>query len=374
MVNFEGPREKIDQVPTTYGVDEAYHLEDFNEIIQKMYVDPATKGENRKLHFYLGATTPINFRNFSKYINPFLNDLKSNSKSSPNTEIHTVDKTIDKFRAIKSSNEQNLLISAAEISSNAINLVRTQIGNLENESQILAALRFAAANVAGPGVNLSDAYPPVVASGKNTTTLLYEKNNQFFNPENDHFVVDFGVCQYNYNSDVTRSFAAASASSKSKNLEAVRQVYDSLYKINLQLIEAVKLAFAPKAGAREKMSLADLNKLYQILLIRELASLGFSKKAEDLIDLVSQVCPHDVCHYIGLDIHDCKSFTKETQLKPGMCFSLEPGVYLYENNPMVPEKFKNIGLRIEDIIVITDSGEVVVASGSCEKSPDVVFG
>ena len=371
LLQYEGEKLKSENVADIYGVSECYYLDEFGEQVEKRYVNPTKEGENRKLIFHLGSTSPNNFMSFSQHINPFITTLKT-SKNSSKIEIKNLDSHIEKFRLIKSQNEQTLIISAAEISANAINLTRSQVetGNLENESQVLAALNFAAANMAGPGVVVRNSYPPVVSSGKNTTVLHYDENDRNFG--NQHLLVDFGVCQYHYNSDVTRCF---SSSSGNPNLAALHQAYTSLHKIQTTLIDAIKLAFnKEKSGKKDKLSLSDLNKLYHILLVKELVSLGFSKKAENLIQIVSKICPHNICHHIGLDVHDCKNVDQDLQLRTGMCFALEPGMYFREGLEGVPERFRNLGLRIEDVIVIGDDGEVIVASEGCEKDPEVVFG
>ncbi|MDN6486109.1 MAG: M24 family metallopeptidase, partial [Ancrocorticia sp.] len=72
--------------------------------------------------------------------------------------------------------------------------------------------------------------------------------------------------------------------------------------------------------------------------------------------------PHGTSHHLGIDVHDCALARKEMYLdavlEPGMCFTIEPGLYFREDDLKVPEKFRGIGVRIEDDILVTESGAI----------------
>merc|ERR1712173_205068 len=105
-----------------------------------------------------------------------------------------------------------------------------------------------------------------------------------------------------------------------------------------------------QSGSKEKMSLQDLDRLYQFLLVKELVDLGFKADSKHLISIIGKLCPHSVCHHIGLDVHDAISYDKNVQLRKGMCFVIEPGIYFKDSIDGVPKDLKGLGFRLEDVI------------------------
>ena len=82
------------------------------------------------------------------------------------------------------------------------------------------------------------------------------------------------------------------------------------------------------------------------------------------------------CHCafsIGLDVHDCPSISRDTPIQPGMAFTIEPGLYIPENMPGVPERFQGIGMRLEDTLLINNNNKVEVLTDFAEKNPEVLF-
>lgn len=84
------------------------------------------------------------------------------------------------------------------------------------------------------------------------------------------------------------------------------------------------------------------------------------------LNKLTQFCPHDVGHYLGLDVHDCPEVSKMVKLEPNMVVTIEPGIYIQPNDESVPRKFRGIGIRIEDDIVVTENG-CDVLSKKCPK-------
>ena len=77
-------------------------------------------------------------------------------------------------------------------------------------------------------------------------------------------------------------------------------------------------------------------------------------------------CPHHVSHYLGLDVHDCDRVKRNISLQPGMIITIEPGIYVDLNRSSAPKEFHGLGLRIEDDILITESGVEVLTH--CPKT------
>mmetsp|Transcript_50678 Transcript_50678/g.84074 ORF Transcript_50678/g.84074 Transcript_50678/m.84074 type:complete len:102 (-) Transcript_50678:449-754(-) len=80
---------------------------------------------------------------------------------------------------------------------------------------------------------------------------------------------------------------------------------------------------------------------------------------------------HHVSHYYGMDIHDTPNISRSRPLQRGMAFTIEPGLYI-PDEPDIPKRFRGIGIRIEDNIVISPSGEVLVMSSAVPKELDQI--
>lgn len=86
---------------------------------------------------------------------------------------------------------------------------------------------------------------------------------------------------------------------------------------------------------------------------------------------VSKFCPHDVGHYLGLDVHDCTEVSKLIKLETNMVITIEPGIYIQPNDKSVSPRFRGIGIRIEDDVVVTENG-CEVLNYNCPKEIDEI--
>ncbi|MES1904073.1 MAG: hypothetical protein MHPSP_004571, partial [Paramarteilia canceri] len=86
----------------------------------------------------------------------------------------------------------------------------------------------------------------------------------------------------------------------------------------------------------------------------------------------SQICPHHIGHHIGSSLHDCPNIMAENEiLRNGMCFTIEPGVYIGNNNSYVKSEYHNIGVRIEDCCAIRN-GRIEILSKDCPKDSESI--
>lgn len=83
--------------------------------------------------------------------------------------------------------------------------------------------------------------------------------------------------------------------------------------------------------------------------------------------MVRRLCPHHVGHYLGLDVHDTSLISRSRPLVPGMVITIEPGLYIRDGDKDWPKEFHSIGVRIEDDVLVTENGCIVLSSG-CLKS------
>jgi Xaa-Pro aminopeptidase len=82
-------------------------------------------------------------------------------------------------------------------------------------------------------------------------------------------------------------------------------------------------------------------------------------------------CPHDIGHYLGMDVHDCPEISKHVGIEPGVVITIEPGIYVKENDESVPAKYRGIGIRIEDDVAVTDNGSEVLSKLCPKEIQDV---
>ena len=179
------------------------------------------------------------------------------------------------------------------------------------------------------------AYQPIIASGKDSCVLHYTANNKACR-DGDLLLMDFGAEYANYASDMTRTVPVNGRYSlRQKN------VYNSVLRVMKSAIKMLTVGTLLK----------EYNKQVGILMENELVKLGVLdnhdiKKQDAKNPLYKKYFMHGTSHYLGLDVHDVGSL--EWPIKAGMIFTCEPGIYLPN---------ENIGVRLENDILITDDGQ-----------------
>nr|XP_023028254.1 probable Xaa-Pro aminopeptidase 3 [Leptinotarsa decemlineata] len=103
--------------------------------------------------------------------------------------------------------------------------------------------------------------------------------------------------------------------------------------------------------------------------LQEIGLLGIQPSNAYLMKAAYQLCPHHVSHYLGMDIHDTPTIDRNIKIEPGMVITIEPGIYINEKNKLLPKEYQGIGVRIEDDVLITVNGPVVL-SRKCPKHID----
>jgi len=190
------------------------------------------------------------------------------------------------------------------------------------------------------------AFPTIVAAGKSATTLHYLRNSASIN-SNDLILVDSGAEYGNYSSDITRTWPNSGRFSKEQ-----RELYDIVY----QAQQAVFQILQPG------VCLNDLQAESERVIERGLRDLGLLSMNSTREEL-KLYYPHGIGHHIGLDVHDAHDGAivyqdlKQQGFRPNMVITVEPGVYIPEN-ANVDDMWKNIGIRIEDDVLITREGYI----------------
>jgi len=267
-------------------------------------------------------------------------------------------KVIDKHRVFKSPLEIDIMRQSAELASSAhIEAMTKSYGGIgEWEIQSIIEGYFIKHRSQW-------SYQSIVGGGDNATILHYNRNSSVIN-DGDLVLVDAG-CEINgYASDITRTWPVNGIFS-----EAQREIYELVLKAELAGIEACQ------AGS----SWHSMHKATSEVLSEGLVELGIldcsidEAMGSDFDGPYRNYFMHGTGHFLGLDVHDVGGGRegdedRGPELKPGMVVTVEPGLYFgsWRNDISIPARYSGIGVRIEDDVLITDNGPVVLTA-CCPK-------
>jgi Xaa-Pro aminopeptidase len=266
-----------------------------------------------------------------------------------NTSISDSFELMANLRQVKSAYEQSVLQQSADVSSDAhIAGMRTvRPGRFEYEVEAAIEQAFLARGASGWG------YPSIVGSGPNATILHYETSRRQMQ-DGDLLLVDAAANFQGYTVDITRTYPVNGRFTPAQK---------DIYRVILAAQEAgMKAARAGNTAADISKATADVAKagLFELGLITDQAS-----------EQYRLWYTHGVMHWIGIDVHDEGDY--ERKLEPGMSFVIEPGIYVrpqaLDALPDTPEnrafkaavapavaKYRNLGVRLEDSFLLTESG------------------
>jgi intermediate cleaving peptidase 55 len=197
------------------------------------------------------------------------------------------------------------------------------------------------------------AYVPVVASGANSLIIHYTTNNHVAR-SGEMLLIDAG-CEYRgYASDITRSYPV-----NGRFTSPQRDLYSAVLSAQKILVSLCH----ESAG----ISLLELHSRSCDLLRKELKNIGIDVSSWVL---ASALYPHFVGHPIGIDLHESAHFDRSTPLKTGMVVTVEPGIYV-PPTPSFPRAFHNIGIRIEDEVLIGTEHPIVLSACAPKEIEDV---
>jgi len=374
---WEGPRIRPLQALEKYGVDAVHCMADLHKYLKASCSDN-DKG-NKKIvpwcsdDLSSSGSGSSHFQ-LDKILTEWAAYSAGGSKTRPN--LRSPKQALHETRLIKSEAEIELMRKSCEIAASSIRTtMASTLTGWKSEAEAFATVDYHC-RMAGASYL---AYPPVVAAGDHATVIHYTANSPIPFDRSDLMLMDAG-CEYaGYTSDVTRTWPLGPVTSA-----AQRRVYEAVYDVQASLIGLLK------AGHLQGRPLT-IDSLYhetQRLFRPHLVDLGLIPNDCDpsTANIVcSELCPHHVSHYLGMDVHDTALVSRNLPLRPGMVITLEPGLYFPRTREVRHAnrdgllKFSGIGVRLEDDILITESQggssgftSCQVLTDACPKSLDEI--
>ena len=344
-----GPEEAAKQ----FLFDESYSLDEINKIAPKIlknyipnkniYCIPSSIPSNS------GIKTNVNIQNWT-------------SKKSVENEYCDLSKILDRMRRIKSEGEINIMQKSANIAAqahiHAMNITRPGKYEYQIEGEILNQFMQNGARY--------PAYSSIVASGNNACTLHYVENNSILN-DGDLLLIDAGCELESYASDITRTYPI-----NGKFSPAQKDIYQVVLNAQKEAINKVmpgNYFDAPHNAAIEQI----VNGLIDLKILKASRDEVFEKK------LYKEFFMHRTSHWLGLDVHDAGGYfddslegsnSKPVKFQDSNVLTVEPGCYIKPNSN-VPKEFWGIGIRIEDDVLVTSSGNKVLSAIAPKEIEDL---
>ncbi|MEG4808731.1 aminopeptidase P N-terminal domain-containing protein [Microcoleus sp. F8-D3] len=341
---WHGYRAGVEGAKELYGADEAFPIAELGEKLPK-YLEKADR-----IYYHFGRD-----RTFDQTVLHHWQRLMATypKRGTGPTAVEDSNIILHPMRLVKSETELALMRKAANISVAAHNRARefAKPGRYEYEIQAEIEHTF--------GLNgCTPAYPSIVASGYNSCVLHYIENNRQMQ-ENDLLLIDAGcACDY-YNADITRTFPVSGKFTAEQQI-----IYDLVLQAQLQAISQVYPG-NPYSKIHETAVRVLVEGLMDLkLLVGDIEEIIKEEKYKPFY-------MHRTGHWLGLDVHDVGVYQygeNPQVLQPGQVLTVEPGIYIspyikpVEGQPEVPEKWRGIGVRIEDDVLVTvDCHEVLTA-------------
>jgi len=322
-----------------FGADDSFPIDDVDDILPGLL-----EGRQKVFHF-MGR-----YPEFDQQLMSWVNQIKANARSGAHGpyEYVSLDHLIHDMRLYKSRAEISLMKKAAKISIAAHKRAMQQCRPGKYEYAIAAEY-----NHEFSLHNAQHAYPPIVGAGANGCILHYTENSDTLK-DGDLLLIDAGCEVEGYASDITRTFPVNGRYSTAQQ---------DIYEIVLQAQKAAIDKVNPGNHWNDPHDAAVrviTKGLIELKLIKGTLAKSIKEQA------YRRFYMHRTGHWLGLDVHDVGDYKVGDQwrlLEPGMVLTVEPGIYIPANSKGVHRKWWNIGIRIEDDVLVTRAGHEVLTAG-----------
>jgi Xaa-Pro aminopeptidase len=345
--SWDGRRAGPEGATRDYGADDAFPIGDIDEILPGLL-------ENRAKVFYTMGV----YADFDQRVVGWVNGLRTQARNGrhPPQEFVVLDHVLHDMRLFKSRTELELMRESARIASNAHVRAMRYCRPGRQEYEVMAELLHEFRRY-----NADTSYHPIVGSGPNSCVLHYRDNDQTLQ-DGDLLLLDAG-CEYEcYASDITRTFPVNGRFSPEQ-----RAVYEVVLEANEAAIAKVK-----PGNHWDDPHMAAVQAITQGLVKLGLLKGRVSKLVRE--GAYRRYFMHRTGHWLGMDVHDVGDYKIGDEwrvLEPGMAMTIEPGIYIPGNTRGVPKGMRNIGIRIEDDVVVTRTGAEVLTSNA-PKTVDAI--
>lgn len=300
--------------------DDARQISGVDEVIDRDEADALLLRLAREHRLVYTANESTQLKRYVSFgLNPAQRELTEYLKHRFQ-DVRGIELELARQRAIKQRVEVAAVQEAINITIGGFRAMRDDLERYRYEYEAEARLGYEFRRVGADG----QAYNPIVGAGEHACTLHYVANNAKL-VKRSFLLIDAGAKYAGYSADITRTYSVG------KPTERMRHIYEAVQYIQTELI----------GQCRPGLSLAELQKNAEALTetaLNDLRLLGPGKTVQDYF-------PHAISHGLGIDVHDSLGDYKE--LQSGMVITIEPGIY-------IPEE--SLGVRIEDDILITDTG------------------
>ncbi|SES89564.1 Xaa-Pro aminopeptidase [Thorsellia anophelis] len=310
------------------GLDTIYHAQGHYDYGDKVITEALSQLRNGSRHNWVSPTTMIDWR-------PIVHEM----------------------RLFKSANEIDVMREACEITAKAhLHAMRVCQPNM-TEGQLEGEIHY---HFSKQGAR-NPSYNTIVGGGENACILHYTQNNQILK-SGQLVLVDAGAEYQNYAGDITRTFPINGKFSKPQ-----RDIYELVLKMQLTALQYLKPGH----------TIYEANLKAIDVLIDGLLELGILVGDKHVLLEQSahrKFYMHGLSHWLGLDVHDVGDYggsKRDRVLEPGMVLTVEPGIYIAPDAKKIPAQYLGIGIRIEDNIVITETGHEILTQIAI-KDPDEI--
>ena len=331
-----------------FAADDAFPIGDIDDILPGLI-----EGRDR-VYYSMGRSTQ-----FDRQIMDWVNSIRSKESSGavPPGEFTDLNHMVHDLRLVKSAAEQRLLRRAGEITARGHSRAMRFCRPGQNEYQLEAELTHEFASSGARHL----AYPSIVGSGANACTLHYLDNNCVMR-DGDLVLIDAGCELEYYASDVSRTFPVNGRFSREQ-----RALYEVVLQAQLAAIAQIK-----PGNHWNQPHNASVRVITEGLL-----ELGLLRgKVDKLIEREAyrEFYMHRVGHWLGLDVHDVGDYRvagEWRQLEAGMVMTVEPGIYVSPQNSKVARKWRGIGIRVEDDVLVSPEGCEILSAAVPKTVEDI---
>ncbi|MCI0389323.1 MAG: aminopeptidase P N-terminal domain-containing protein [Acidobacteria bacterium] len=345
---WTGIRTGVEGAINDYGADAAYEIGQLNEVLPK-YLQNV-----EKLYYRFG-----NNEHFDQKIIATIKYIREKIRGGVYAPTTIIDPgtILHEMRLRKNEEDLKSLRRAAQISAEGhiAAMKYCKPGMYEYELEAMIEYVFRKNGATGVG------YPSIVGSGFNTTILHYNTNNDQIE-DGDLVLIDAGAEFNLFSGDITRTFPA-----NGKFTKAQQSIYEAVLNAQKEVIKMVKPG----------ESFMKLHEKAVEVVSDELLKLGLvAGDRQEVVEkgTYKKFFMHRTGHWLGMDVHDVGRYKVRDEwriLEPGMVFTVEPGIYIPARSENVSEEFFDIGVRIEDDVLVTETGYEVLTSAVPKEVRDV---